>query len=504
VVTNLDKFIDETELTSLGGGLAVAPISWAPELVQTISGPPTSGLLPASAIMTQDHADAVTSGLKFEFTVPENYDSGSITLQAVYAMSTAVASPNNHIILSVGAEIADSVGGSIDVATYAQAPVNVTTPNNLTTVTRSPTLLTILEADFSIGDKIVFLVERLGADGSDLHTGSWQLAEYLVVYSGQIANRTAVHQVESFSDTGGTPAVASTKSSFATLDFQEGSTHEQKFQFTIPDNWDGGSDFNIRFTYAMTSSSASVVRLDLSGDAASIATGAITALAADTHLITTAADTGVYRTTVAYSISSSGRTSGDPVVVVVSRPSGDAADTHTGDWQLIAATVYIGQGSTVPATSDIDEYYLTHRDYRIITGAGVDASQESAAFAGDFELWSLITSTVAAGRADVEWQGRLRLTQSKISSIIIPIRGQSGGPTPQYQVKVYVEGSGASNVYTGTSLLSETTGNRILVSLTDSDLSAQPVNERRFFIVVEATLDAGEELRVGTPFVVQE
>ena len=115
-----------------------------------------------------------------------------------------------------------------------------------------------------------------------------------------------------------------------------------------------------------------------------------------------------------------------------------------------------------------------------------------------------MASTTAAGRVDVEFSGRLRSTQTEITSIIIPIKGQNGGPTPQYQVKVYVEGSGASNVYTGSALLAETTGTRILVSLTDADLSAQPTGERRFFVVVEATLDSGEELRVGTPFVRQE
>ena len=502
MVINIDKFIDESELPSVGG-FAVGTVSWSPEVTPDISGPPSFGTLPGSAINAHDHPDASTSGLKFEFTIPDDYDSGPLTITAIYATSTAVASPNNVVVLSVGAEIANVTTGTIDTATYAPGSIAVVTPDNVTNVTRSPTLLTILPVDFAIGDKVVFLVERLGADGSDLHTGAWRLIDYMVTYQGQVAARADTHQVETFSDTAGLPAVAGSKSSFETLDFQEGFTHEQKFQFTIPDNWDGSSDFHVRFTYAMTTALPATVRLDLSGDATNLGTGAIDTLQSATLALGTFNDTGVHRTTVIFAIIGSGRTAGDAIVVEISRPSGDAVDTHTGNFQLISATVFTGQGGSTPVSTEFDESYLDHRDFRIITTLGVDGEQESADFAGDFELWSKISSTVAAGRVDVEWQGRLRSTQTEITSILIPIKGQNGGPTPQYQVKIYAEGSGATPVFTGP-LTAETTGTTQLISLNDSDLSAQPVGGKKFFVVVEATVDIGEELRVGTPYVRQE
>jgi hypothetical protein len=147
--------------------------------------------------------------------------------------------------------------------------------------------------------------------------------------------------------------------------------------------------------------------------------------------------------------------------------------------------------------------YLSHRDFRIISVSGVDAEQESADFGSDFELWSKVSSTTASGRADVEWQGRLGATQNIIASIVIPIKGQSGGPTPEYHIKIYVEGSGSSNVFSGSALTPETTGMRSVITIVDTDLTAQPTGEKKFFVVVEAHLDAGEELRVGTPFVRQ-
>lgn len=504
MVVNIDKFIDENEAGTLAGGFAVAPISWTPTIVQDISGPPTLSTMPGSQISTLDHADGVTSGLKFEFAVPENYDSGPLQLQVVYAMSTAVASPNNVVVLSVGAEIADATGGGIDVATYAQAPVSVTTPDNSTNVDRSITILSIMEGDFASGDKIIFLVERLGGNGSDVHTGAFKLLEFLVVYDGQVAPNVAMHQVSVYSDAGGTPAVPGTKSSFDTLDFQEGFTHEQKFQWVIPDNWDGVSDFHVRFTYAMTTAGGGDVRFDFSGNAASITTGLVTTLPFATFIIPTFTDTEPHRTTVVYAIPGFGRAAGDVITVVFNRPSGGLFDTHTGNFQLLGTTVSIGQGGSTATTTEIDEIYLPHRDFRIITMAGVNAEQESADFATEFELWAFMSSTVAAGRVDVEWQGRLRATQTKITSIKIPVRGQGGGPTPGYQIKVYVEGSGSTNVYSGSVLTPETTGARSVVTITEGDLTAQPIGEKRYFVVVEAYLDAGEELRVGTPFVKQE
>ena len=117
-------------------------------------------------------------------------------------------------------------------------------------------------------------------------------------------------------------------------------------------------------------------------------------------------------------------------------------------------------------------------------------------FAGDFETYYEMSSSSAAGRIDVGFAGRIGDNQSTLSSIKIPLIGASGA---QYQIKVFVEGSGDTNVYSASALTSAPTS-RTLISLTDSDLSAQPTGEGRYHIVVEATLDAAETLDVGRPF----
>jgi len=151
------------------------------------------------------------------------------------------------------------------------------------------------------------------------------------------------------------------------------------------------------------------------------------------------------------------------------------------------------------ATGGASEQYLHGPNFKVITGSGVNGDlDDDLALGTDFESWALMTSTVAAGRVDAQFSGRLAVNQTTISSLKIPVKG-----TGEYQIKVFVEGSGASNVYTS-SALTAAPGARTLISLTDADLSSQPSGERRYHVVVEATLDASEVLRVGRPFTAQE
>jgi len=142
------------------------------------------------------------------------------------------------------------------------------------------------------------------------------------------------------------------------------------------------------------------------------------------------------------------------------------------------------------------EAYLFNPDLRVVVGtpSGV---QESATLGGDFETWLLLTSVAAANQINAEFQGRLAPGQTTISSIKVPIKGTGAA---QYTLKVYVEGTG--QVYT--SGITAAPGVRTVLALTNLDLSAQPTGEKRYFIVVEATLDGAEALRVGLPFVKQE
>jgi hypothetical protein len=101
---------------------------------------------------------------------------------------------------------------------------------------------------------------------------------------------------------------------------------------------------------------------------------------------------------------------------------------------------------------------------------------------------------------DVAFQGRLDVLQNLLSRIKISIRGT--GASPQYQLKIYAEGSGAVAVYDSGLLAAPGTLTETL--LTDLDLSSQPTGDKRYHVVVEVTIDSGETVEITRPFVRQE
>jgi hypothetical protein len=409
-------------------------------------------------------------------------------------MSTA--SGSNDIQVEVGAEIASVTTGLVDVASYPLSASTKTVPIN-TDVIRQ-TFLAISDVDFGAGDTIVFFVKRLGDDGSDIHPGNWQLVSYEVSYTGQIAARRGTQHIEVFSDTDETPPPSGAISSFATLDYTTGVDQEQKIQFSIPESWDEVSDITLRLTYAMSAGAVGDVRFATEGEAANVSTGAVDVIALSNFDFTASATTAISQTVTIRSIPAVGRNIGDVISLKIARRGLAAEDTHTANFQMMGACINLGIGPS-SAVSTVQEIFVPVHDFRIISGAGVSGEQDSVDFAGDFELWYLMTSSVASGRIDVEYFGHLSNAQTLLRFIRIPIKGNAGA---EYQIKVYVEGQGATPVYDSGLNVAPLT--RTLIQLDDTALSNQPTGEKKYVVAVEAHIDAGEELRVGRPFVRQE
>jgi len=161
-------------------------------------------------------------------------------------------------------------------------------------------------------------------------------------------------------------------------------------------------------------------------------------------------------------------------------------------------------GNVVAAGGLVDQHYLVNHDYRPVVGSP-SAGQKSADLAGDFETYHRVDGLFAGDKLNVEFQGRLKTTQTKLTSIKIPI----GPGTGQYQIKLYTEPNGAvSQVSAITFPLTAAPGVRTVDEIVEVDIAIQPSlagpNEGRFFVVVEATVDAGEIVRVGRPYVTAE
>lgn len=484
-----------TELGA-GGGAVTGDTSVRVPTVDAISGVTQATSTTVSSFNVRSHPDESETGQQFEFKVPDDYDSGDITINVTYRMSTVVASPNNVVRVETAAEIAPAAGGTIDVASYGLAQSDLTTLENVNW--SRVTVLTLTEGDFATADSILVKVKRRGTHANDDHTGAFQIMTYDFAYTSQTATREVTQNITIFDASDETSATAGTKSSFNTLDYSGSATNEQQFQVIVPDNWDQASDLHIQATYAMGAAEASkTVLLRTEYEVADVSGGSITVSGTEDHTEYPANDTNVRRTVSLRGIPAADIGVGDSILVKLKRLGG--TDTHTSTFQLIAVSVYTGVApktgfSEVTITQD----YLEAPVFNQVSGT-TSSDLEYPTFSGDFETWAFMTSTTAVARIDVGFSGRLTDGQTSLAEIKVPIKGNAGA---QYNLKVYAEGSGATPVYT--SGLTAAPTSRTVLTLLSGALSAQPTGEKRYHVVVEATLDNTEELRVGMPFVKQE
>jgi len=144
--------------------------------------------------------------------------------------------------------------------------------------------------------------------------------------------------------------------------------------------------------------------------------------------------------------------------------------------------------------------YLVYAGQDGVSGT-ISAQRDAPSYSGDFEGYWKVVSTSAGATLSVVFAGRLGPSQTTITSLKIPIKGV--GASPQYTIRVYVDGQGAvdqfgEGIQTAPGTLTER-------SLVDTDFSNQPTGaKKRFFIDILATLDSGEELYIGRPYFEQE
>jgi len=463
------------------------------ENIPTVSAP-TLGTA-GTATGTLDHPDAATTGQKFEITVPDDYDSGNLTVSITYAMSTSYS---GNVRLETTAEIAQASAGTIDSASYPATGVTITPPTD--TAIAKEVLLTIDEGDIQAGDQIVVLVKRIGADGLDSHTGDWRLIAYTYTYTGQLAARNVSQFIALFSDTDETRPPAGLIGNISTLDFNPSVDREQKFEVLVPEHWDSYSDGHVRFVFAMSTAVDAFVKLETEVEIANATDGTYDLYSAEAQILDLDADTNPHRTVTVRSIPVAAMHKGDHVTIKIARRGTSGDDTHSGAWRLMSAHFATGISPTSGAIVSPTAYYIQIHDFEEVSGT-VYGDLLSPDFAGDFETWTKMSSDSAGGRIDVAFQGKLRADQTTLAEFQLAIKGNLA--TAQYQVKLYVDGSGATQKLTPSALTFAPTSRTKLI-YSASDFSAQPTGDGRYFIVVEATLDTGEILYVGRPYVKQE
>jgi len=480
------------------GGGTTGLVSNRASFARAIVGGPS--MPPSTVLGTQTSADAYpdgsTTGERFEFTVPDDYFTGNLDILIVYKMSTAVGGPNNKVRITTAAELA-KVTGLIDSATYPTTAQTITTPTT-TNITRI-IALTLTSGTFEAGDVITVSIQRLGADGLDLHTGDWQVIAYEWRYTAIVNSRLVTQVPETLQNAAGENATASgvlgSQTDFASFP----TTPDSGARFTgiVPDNWDGFSDCFISLVYAMsTAVGGANVKLNKYGEIADVGGGTLASIPSTDFTFSPPGDTDIHRVVVGQ-IPATLLTKGDWITAVLARRTA-VGGNHTGAFRLLAFEFLF---SVAPASgftqNNITERYLDKPVFGNIVGT-ITNTDAYPLFGSTFDELFTMSSTSAAGRVDAAFAGRLGSFQTQITQVRVNIIGT--GASPQYHLKVYAEGTGL--VYDSGLQPAPLTLTELLV--TGGMLSAQPTTMKRFHVVVESFIDAGESVAVSYPFVRQE
>lgn len=483
-------------LKSLGGtgptGLVSNRASFARAI---IAGPPTpTNITLGNNVAASSYPDGVTTGERFEFTVPDDYFTGNIDILILYKMSAAVGGPNNQIRITTAAEIA-KVTGSIDSATYPTTPQSVTTPTT-TNIVRA-IVLSLLSGSFEAGDDITISIQRLGADGADLSTADWQVIAYEWRYTA-IVNTRLANQVPEFLSN----AVAEGHTVAGTIGTQTDveqfpTTPDAGLKFTaiVPDNWDSVSPAFISVEYSMSSAVAGQnVELNTYGEIADSVGGTILAIPSVNFTFSPPNDANPHRLVGFASIPANLLAKGNHITSVLARRTA-VGTNHPGSFRLIGVTVMF---AVAPASGfsnvAITEAYLAEAVFGNTSGGPTTQTPTYPVFGSTFDKLYTMASSGPAGRVDAAFAGRLATYQTQIDSIRVNIIGT--GATPQYHLQVYAEGTGLvydSGLQPAPLVLTE------LVVLAGA-LSAQPTGSKRYHAVVQAFIDTGESVAVSLPF----
>jgi hypothetical protein len=499
------KFPDGT-VTDEGGGVVrvdtsasnTGTVSRRAELTRDISGVAA----PSSETMGTDidalgHSTGVDSGQRFEVEVPDDYDSGPIEVSVVYEMSTAEATPNNVIRISTQAEIVDVTNNLIDSASYPETESNLTTLQT-TDVERTAALLTIAEGDFGAGDLIQVKIKRIGTSGSDLHPGRWDIGSYYWAYTAHISTRATTISPAFTSDTDETATTDGTiGTDIDTVDFPSGADAETAITFHVPDEWDQITDAYVRLSFAMSSAAVGTVRVATEGEIANVEDNSFDTLSIINFDLVPPVDTDPHRSVVVRSIPASDLHRGDTIYLKVARRT-SVGGNHAGTFKVPTFTITFGIAPVSGFQAVLlEENYMGLPLFRNVS-AGVTTQTDAADETGDFEEYHTASATLPVSTAEAVFMGRLGGPQSKIATLKIPLKGS--GASPQARVEVFVEGS-VGNQYTGPfSAFAVLPASRLLLTITEVDLLAQPSSEKRYVVVVEFALDASETGSCGTPF----
>ncbi len=136
--------------------------------------------------------------------------------------------------------------------------------------------------------------------------------------------------------------------------------------------------------------------------------------------------------------------------------------------------------------------------FKAVTGTP-NADESYPDLDGDGETFGYVEGTAAAQEGHIAWHGRLAPHQTKIKSLKIGLKGAGN-----YKLRIYVEAAGPAWTLAYDSTSQATPGSHTVVTRIDTDLSVQPINAKRYVVVIEASVGNAETVFATRPYVEQE
>jgi hypothetical protein len=482
------------------GNLRSTPVAQIPTgtvslgilLTQNISGtnPPVAGFV-SSDIPVQNYSHGQVQGQLMDFTIPDDYDSGALTISAVLEMVTPGSTGN--VRFQTQAKIIKNSTGTIDTTSFPATAASFT-PTLASSFFQRVTLLSITNGTFGRGDTIQFYFTRLGTNIADTDTRTLTIASFEVAYTGQVATRMATQTADVFGAVSGVPMppAGTISTDIPTLDFSASVDQAAACYFIVPDQWDGVSDAYVRCEYALAApGSAGNVGLQVSGNIADPVAGTVSGISAVTTVIPVTG-TAPHRTPFIIQIPATTFNKGAFIELAIRRVVATGGNS-TSVFQMVNATIAFGVVPVVGfsvATAGL----MAGGTFGNFSG-NVQATIDYPNVAGgEFQGLFDMSSQSASGRVDVAFSGVLQPGQTQINQLFVPIKGT--GATPQYHIQVYTEGT-VGTVYD--SGLQSAPATLTQINVPGGGFSAQPLGTLHYTVVVQAFINAGDALLVGRP-----
>ena len=489
------------------GNLRSTPVAQVPTgtvslgalITQNIPGTTApSNVFVATDIPAQNYPHGSVTGQLMDFTVPDDYDSGPLTITAVFEMVTPGVAGN--IRQRTQAKIVKTATGTVDTTSFPSTDSTITPPVTSSDFVRQ-TLLVITNGTFGRGDTIQFYFTRVGNNILDTDTRGMTVVAFEVAYTGQVATRMATQTADVFGSVPSTglptPPAGTINTDIPTLDFSGTSDQAAACYFIVPDQWDGVSDCIVRCQFAMAApGAAGNVGLSSIINIADPVLGTVTTITPTTFVIAVGG-TAVHRSQIFAQIPGASLHAGATIELGIRRVTTTPSNS-TSTFQLINVTAAFGVFPVVGFQTSTQGLLRdgVFGNFSGSVNANVDYPNIGA---GELQPLYDMSSTAPGGRVDVAFPGILNTGQTQISQLFVPLKGT--GATPQYHVQVYVAGT-VGTVYD--SGLQAAPGTLTNLNIPGSALSAQPTSGGDYLVIVQAFIDTGEAILCGRPVFQQQ